>query len=162
MGHFRPKRIVTPRAASRALILGSARAALISLLGLSTISVGVFLGTPIPCQPLASKFGTNSLKVGTSGNASERVAVVTASARNANPNVLDRARQRAEVDLHLPAKKAGERWRLAPIGYMDHVDAGRHLEQFAGEMWRAPVADRRHVDLARIDPSCAVPECRGI
>src|SRR5262249_375612 len=63
------------------------------------------------------------------------------------------AGQRAEVELHLPAKKVGERWRLAPIGYMDHVDAGHHLEQLAGEMWNAPVADRRHVDLARIDPS---------
>jgi hypothetical protein len=33
-----------PRSASRALILGSARPALISLLSLSTISAGVFLG----------------------------------------------------------------------------------------------------------------------
>src|SRR6516162_3040330 len=43
-----------PKSASRAFILGSARAALISLLSLSTISVGVFLGAPIPYQPLAS------------------------------------------------------------------------------------------------------------
>src|SRR5262245_38415452 len=45
---------VPPRSASRALNLGSARAALISLLSLSTISAGVFLGAPIPCQALAS------------------------------------------------------------------------------------------------------------
>ena len=43
-----------PKSASRAFILGSARAALISLLSLSMISVGVFLGAPIPYQPLAS------------------------------------------------------------------------------------------------------------
>jgi hypothetical protein len=45
---------VPPRSARRALILGSARAALTSLLSLSTISVGVFLGTPTPYQKLAS------------------------------------------------------------------------------------------------------------
>src|SRR5262245_6460228 len=43
-----------PRSASRALILGSARPALISLLSLSTISVGVFLGAPMPNHWLAS------------------------------------------------------------------------------------------------------------
>src|SRR5262245_41656366 len=37
-----------PRSASRAFILGSASAALISLLSLSTISVAVFLGAPRP------------------------------------------------------------------------------------------------------------------
>jgi hypothetical protein len=42
------------RSASRALILGSARAALISLLSLSTISAGVFLGVQRPNHPLAS------------------------------------------------------------------------------------------------------------
>src|SRR4029077_9323167 len=45
---------VPPRPATRAFILGSARAALISLLSLSTISVGVFLGVPMPNHPLAS------------------------------------------------------------------------------------------------------------
>src|SRR6516165_6710427 len=37
-----------PRSARRAFIPGSVRAALISLLSLSTISVGVFLGAPRP------------------------------------------------------------------------------------------------------------------
>src|SRR5262245_54723396 len=46
--------IVPPSSASRALILGSKRPALISLLSLSTISGGVLLGAPIPCQPLPS------------------------------------------------------------------------------------------------------------
>src|SRR5262245_30142814 len=45
---------VPPRSASRALILGSARAALISLLSFSTISTGVAFGAPRPDQPLAS------------------------------------------------------------------------------------------------------------
>ncbi len=43
-----------PKSASCAFILGLARATLISLLSLSTISVGVFLGTPTPYHPLAS------------------------------------------------------------------------------------------------------------
>src|SRR5262249_46219966 len=42
-----------PRSRSRCFILGSARAALISLLSFSTISIGVLLGAPIPCHPLA-------------------------------------------------------------------------------------------------------------
>src|SRR6516165_6979733 len=49
-----PASTVPPRSASRDFILGSARAALISLLSLSAISVGVFLGAPMPYQPLAS------------------------------------------------------------------------------------------------------------
>src|SRR5262245_37850216 len=43
-----------PSSAIRALIFGSARPTLISLLSLSMISAGVFLGAPTPCQPLAS------------------------------------------------------------------------------------------------------------
>jgi len=49
-----PASAVPPRPASRAFILGSARAALTSLLSLSTISAGVFLGAPMPCHELAS------------------------------------------------------------------------------------------------------------
>src|SRR5215470_12905632 len=45
---------VLPRSANRALILGSARAALISLLSTSMISGGVLLGTAMPSQLLAS------------------------------------------------------------------------------------------------------------
>jgi hypothetical protein len=43
-----------PRSASRALILGSARPPLISLLSLSTMSAGVFFGSPMPVQKLNS------------------------------------------------------------------------------------------------------------
>src|SRR5262245_35812524 len=43
-----------PRSSSRCFILGSARAVLISLLSFSTMSVGVLLGAPMPCHPLAS------------------------------------------------------------------------------------------------------------
>src|SRR5215471_12940945 len=53
--------------ASRTLILGSARPALISLLSLSTISSGVFLGATMPNQALISYPGAKSAKVGRSG-----------------------------------------------------------------------------------------------
>src|SRR5262247_2943253 len=43
-----------PNSASRALILASAMAALISLFNLSMISAGVLVGTPMPNQPVAS------------------------------------------------------------------------------------------------------------
>src|SRR5215831_213887 len=49
-----PGSTVPPKSANRAFILGSARAALISALSLLTISAGVFLGAPMPYQPLAS------------------------------------------------------------------------------------------------------------
>src|SRR5262249_35340422 len=46
--------VVTPKSARRALNFGFARAALISLLSLSTISIGVPFGAPTPDQVLAS------------------------------------------------------------------------------------------------------------
>src|SRR5262245_56712554 len=71
-----------PRSANRAFILGSAAAAFSSLLSLATISIGVPFGAAMPHQLLASYPDTNSLTVGTPGNASERFAVVTAIARS--------------------------------------------------------------------------------
>src|SRR5262249_13861850 len=71
-----------PRSASRAFIVGSARAALISLLSVSMILAGVFLGAPRPPHALASKPGRNSPTVGRSGSVSQRVAVVTAKRRS--------------------------------------------------------------------------------
>src|SRR5262249_8932623 len=46
--------IMPPRSARRTFILGSARAALTSLLSLSMIAAGVFLDAPTPNHPLAS------------------------------------------------------------------------------------------------------------
>src|SRR5262249_41749000 len=65
-----PVNIAAPRSVRRFFMLESTRAALISLLSFSTISVGVALGTTIPYQPLASKPGRNSPTVGTSGKGS--------------------------------------------------------------------------------------------
>src|SRR6516225_1180104 len=49
-----PIKTVAPRSAKRALILGSARPELISLLSLSMIAAGVFLGTATPNHELVS------------------------------------------------------------------------------------------------------------
>src|SRR6516164_10981410 len=49
-----PASAMAPRSTSRALKLGLASAALISRLSVSMMSGGVFLGAPIPVQPLAS------------------------------------------------------------------------------------------------------------
>src|SRR5262249_12351785 len=49
-----PGSAVEPNSASRVCMLGSARAALISWLSLSTISMGVLRGAPMPVQKLNS------------------------------------------------------------------------------------------------------------
>src|SRR5215468_4057837 len=77
-----PANTVPPSSARRLLSAGSERPALISLLSFPMMSAGVFLGAPTPPQALASKPGKKSPTVGMSGSASERVAVVTASARS--------------------------------------------------------------------------------
>ena len=70
-----------------------------------------------------------------SGSASERVAVVTASARSLPALMCSiDAGKLIEHDLHLSAEQIGERGRCAAIGHVHHVDAGHHLEQFAGHM----------------------------
>src|SRR5260221_4651158 len=70
-----------PSSATRALIVGSARAALISRLSVSMISAGVPFGAPIPAHALVSKPGTKSPSGGTSGSASMRVVAVTPQRR---------------------------------------------------------------------------------
>ena len=77
-----PASTVPPRSASRALILGSARPALISLLSLSTISAGVCLGRA-DAEPRARLVARHELAHGRDVRQHlQRVAVVTASARS--------------------------------------------------------------------------------
>src|SRR5262249_30549784 len=73
---------VLPTSASRAFILGSAGAALVSLFSLAMISAGVSLGAPSPHHAVASKPGTISAIVGTSGSPSHLAVDVTASGRS--------------------------------------------------------------------------------
>src|SRR6516225_2076666 len=71
-----------PSSAKRALIVGSARAALISRLSVSMISAGVLFGAPIPAHALVSKPGTKSPSMGTSGSPCQRIVAVTAKGRS--------------------------------------------------------------------------------
>jgi hypothetical protein len=86
--------------------------------------------------------------VGTSGNASERVALVTARPRNLGPYEIERRRQRIERHLHLSAEQIGK--LAAAIRDMNQIDTGHQLEHFAGDMVDAADAGRRHADLTRI------------
>ena len=75
-----------------------------------------------------------------SGSASERVAVVTASARSLPALTCSIGRRHGvEHHLHLPGEQVGERRRRAAIRHVDHVDAGHHLEQLAGHMDELPL-----------------------
>ena len=64
------------------MILGSLSVSFTSRLMRVTMAAGVPLGTARPNHALASKPGTVSATVGTSGNWVARFAVVTASARS--------------------------------------------------------------------------------
>ena len=64
--------------------------------------------------------------------------------------MLGAGRNVVEHHLHLAGDQIGERRRAAAVGHVDHVDAGQHLEQFAGHVDRRAVAGRRHVELAGI------------
>src|SRR5258708_12552225 len=70
---------VVAASASRALMTGFTSPSLISRLSRPMISFGVPLGTPTPCHALASKPGTTSLTVGTSGSPANRVLPATAA-----------------------------------------------------------------------------------
>src|SRR5262245_6207634 len=119
---------VPPKSAKRALILGSARAAVISLLSLSMISAGVFLGAPTPSQSPASKPGTNSLTVGTSGSACARCGRNRERAQLPAPNILDRSGDPGERDHDLSAEKISQCGPRAAIRHVNKIDAGHHLE----------------------------------
>src|SRR5262245_30774333 len=84
------------------------------------------------------------------GSASERAAVVTASARTLPALTYSIVRHGTEVDLHLADEQISQRGPPAAIGNLHHVDAGQHLEQFPAHVTDTPDATRRHAELARI------------
>src|ERR1700726_1052896 len=62
----------------------------------------------------------------------------------------NRLDQNVEHHLHLSAEQIGKRRSPAAIRHMDQINAGHHLEQFAGNMLRASYPARPHVELAGI------------
>jgi hypothetical protein len=87
--------------------------------------------------------------VGKSGNASKRVAEVTANARSSRPNVLYQAYDSIKHDLNGPARRSVTRSASA-VGHVHHLHADHLFEQFALKVLIGPDAARRHVYLAGI------------
>ena len=118
---------------------------MISLLSLSTISAGVPLGAPMPCQTIGLVARHELVhRRNVRQRIATRVALVTASARSWPARmyaIVDG--HGVEHDLHLPAEQIGHRSSTA-IGHVHHVDAGHHLEQLAGHVGRGADAGRRH------------------
>src|SRR6516165_8887675 len=86
-----------------------------------------------------------------SGSTSERVAVVTASARSLPLLMCSIATTSPKkTDLHLSGDQIGYQLTSATIGHVNHVDTGHHLEQLAGDVRHGSAARRRHVDFAGI------------
>jgi hypothetical protein len=67
-----------------------------------------------------------------SGSASERLVVVTASARSVPALIYPiEAGMDSNVTCTCPPDQIGERGSSASIRHVHHVDAGHHLEQLA-------------------------------
>ena len=128
---------VEPRSAIRAFIVGSARPTLISRLSLSMISTGVLLGATMPCQPLASKPGTDSATVGTSGNPSQRVAVVTHDPMRESPTRLERLAPAGTDRFIAVLASAAGFLGLSWAGV--EATLGRAVRQAEHAMWEAEV-----------------------
>src|SRR5262249_40268911 len=94
-----PGSTMSPMSANRAFIERLPRAALTSILSFSIILGDMPLGATNPTHWLASKPGMNSLRVGTSGSSSERLAVVTAKA--AGPDISQGSCEFGERHLDL-------------------------------------------------------------
>ena len=129
-----PASTVPPRSASRALHLGVGEAGVDLLVELVDDLGRRVLGraNAVPGARLVARHEIRP-RVGMSGSTSERVAVVTASARRL-PALMYSIDESSgpKHDLHLSAEQVGKRGRRAAIRHMNHIDAGHHLEQLAG------------------------------
>src|SRR5215831_1812356 len=87
--------------------------------------------------------------VGTSGSADERATEDTANARAWPPLICGIGRVR-ELHVHLTTDEIGQGESGAPIGHVDHVEAGHRREEFPSEMSDRAYALRSHIDLSRV------------
>ena len=85
-----------------------------------------------------------------SGSTSQRVAVVTASARSL-PALMSSTRKEVGRTTPAPAppRRSSFGRRRATIRHVKHLDAGHHLKQLTGHMAAVPIR-RPPLDLARI------------
>src|SRR5215468_7769308 len=85
-----------------------------------------------------------------SGSASERVAVVTASARSLPALMYSMdAGIVAKAYLYLPREEIGQSRPCATIENVHHINTSHYFEKLAGHMHRRTKGPRAHVDLAR-------------
>src|SRR5207253_410978 len=74
----------------------------------------------------------------------------TACAQAMSPRVLERPRFRfalraepsSQHEWNIPRQQGRDALRVAPIGNMDHLDAGGRAQQLSREMMRAAKSDR--------------------
>ena len=96
------------------------------------VAILVLVGSTVAATVASASSSKSSatIKVGTVGSASERVASVTASARNL-PALMDwrELLRVSNITCTCPPMRS-VRCRAA-IGYMSHVDRSHHFEQFA-------------------------------
>ena len=89
--------------------------------------------------------------VGVSGSAGDRVADVTASARNLPALICGSDGGRlSNMSCTWPPIRSCSAGRAALVRDVRHLHAGHHLEQLAREMDRRAVARRREIELAGI------------
>src|SRR5262249_28714704 len=139
-----PASTIPPMSARRSMIFGSARPALGSLFRGSTIAAGGFLcpgGAHHGAAPLAP------------------LCTIAAAALRCGPRrraraigwvVWERRGHGGDPDVALPADEIGHRRPITAVGHVNHVDAGHHLEQLAGQMACRPDAGRGEAERARI------------
>src|SRR5262249_52635920 len=113
-----PVSAMPPRSVSRAFILGSATPASISLLSLSMISTGVFLGADAkPAASLVARY-----EFGDGRDVRQRIQAPLDGHRQraqfAGSNVFERRCRGAEVKLDLSAQQVGHYRRRAAIRHM--------------------------------------------
>jgi hypothetical protein len=128
-----------PRSVSPALILESARPALISRLSKSMISAGVLRGAPRALRParLVARHEFGDRRDVRQRLDARRVAHAQ-RAKPTCPDVSDRGGNSVEGELYLTGDEVVQHRPRASIGYVNHGDAGYELEQLSRHMGPSP------------------------
>src|ERR1051325_8251025 len=124
-----PPRGVAPRSARRAFSFGSARAALIALLSLRTISAGVLFGADaVPSARLVAGH-----ELGDGRNLRQGFRACSRRHRQgaefSRLDVLDRRRQGFEQDLDLPIEEIRNGLRGAFVRYVEEIRSEEHTSE---------------------------------
>src|SRR5262245_12410215 len=145
-----PGSTVPPKSASRALILGSARPALISFELLDDLGWRV-LGRA-EAKPEARLIARHELAHGwkVRQRVRPRHGGHCERAQPTSPDIPYRSDSSGEHDLHLSTEQIIERRPATTIGYMGHVDAVHRLERLTRQMGGSADPGGRQANLARV------------